>query len=66
MTDWIRLSCASCSGYGWYLGWENCEVYCTDCKGGGTIYISSSDRIAEYPGGRFLGSWPGKYAKETQ
>ncbi len=65
MTRWKTYKCGSCRGYGVvsvysaedFLGAGDCE-----CNGG-TVSVSENDRLAVYPGGPFLGSWPGKFAE---
>ena len=34
---------------------------CTQCDEKGFIYVSEHDRLADYPGGRLRGTWPGKF-----
>ena len=67
--DWRLIRCVNCSGYGQvsaytldgsdFLGPEECR----ECGGSGQLWISPKDRIADYPGGPFRGSWPGAYAE---
>ncbi len=70
---WKSFPCDSCKGKGiegryiWESdGREMVMDYipddCSECEGRGWFVVSEHDRIALYPGGSFLGSWPGKYA----
>ena len=53
---WIQVDCGCCGGIMW--GGEY-PVECRRCKGGGVVALhKKSKRIALYPGGQFLGSWP--------
>jgi hypothetical protein len=66
--DWVRIDCSACSGHGIYAGSNFYATgnpdECSTCDGHGFRWLSSNDRFAEYPGGKFLGSSPGAYVKE--
>jgi DnaJ-class molecular chaperone len=67
MTNWRTTECPNCRGYGVvsdYRGGDFNGAYeCTECGGCGILWISPKDRVAEYPGGKFKGMWPGMYEK---
>ncbi len=49
--DWIQRDCHCCMGLTWTYGTE-----CPDCAGAGSFFVHRpSRRIAQYPGGPFLG-----------
>lgn len=61
VVKWMKIACDNCCN-----GQEWGALYpkeCRDCGGSGFLWLSSSDRIAKWPGGPFLGSAPGEYAK---
>ena len=66
MVRWRKFTCDSCRGTGVvsaysasdFLGVDDCKACNT-----GEVYVSENDRLAEWPGGRFLGRWPGKFAE---
>ena len=63
-TKWRKFRCGSCRGYGIVMVYaHDGPDHTDDCRycNMGTVYISENDRLAEWPGGPFLGSWPGKY-----
>ena len=67
--NWIHARCSLCGGHGqrssytWdgsdFLGPEECPR----CGGSGDVWVSSKDRLAQYPGGPLMGSAPGLYAE---
>lgn len=62
----IRLKCSSCRGFGMVEGYESVDD-CSDCGGSGHGgFLLPSDRIVEYPGGPFRGSYPKGSYKEMQ
>ncbi len=61
--DWIIVSCPTCGGHGLREGFGGEFIECRTCGGIGGLYLSPHDRVADYPGGPFRGSWPGEYAR---
>lgn len=69
MAHWRLARCSGCGGHGLvsaytfdgsdFLG----AAECRDCGGSGSVFVSDNDRLAEYPGGRLLGSAPGLFEK---
>lgn len=67
---WRRIPCVHCGGHGQVArysvdGFEG-AVECSECDGSGQVCISPRDRLAKWPGGPFLGSWPGRYAEAVR
>jgi len=54
MAQWRTATCSICNGRGIINNGYDEPMDCPYCSGGG-IFISPKGRIAEYPGGRFLG-----------
>ncbi len=59
--EWRIVKCDECDGRGvvssYTLGgtdFEGAKV-CPTCRGNGQLYITPTGRIAQYPGGRFVG-----------
>ena len=52
------MECGCCNGLRWCGEYP---VECSDCGGSGFIFITEHDRIIDYPGGPFRGSWPGRF-----
>ena len=67
MVRWRKFTCDSCCGTGVVSGYADDGEFIgpVDCKAcnTGEVYVSENDRLAEWPGGRFLGRWPGKFAE---
>ena len=67
MVRWRTFTCGSCRGHGVVSGYAGDGEFIgpVDCDGCnmGEVYVSENDRLAEWPGGRFLGRWPGKFAE---
>lgn len=63
MKTWLPDTCTRCGGHTVYEAWNGDYdiVDCMECSGG-LVWISPKDRIAAWPGGPFLGSWPGRFA----
>lgn len=64
MSEWIKDRCGVCvAGYvsdyssGDFEGAKECD----SCNGSGSLFVSERDRLAAWPGGPFLGSWPGRF-----
>lgn len=69
MVIWKRTRCYNCDGHGIVASYS-CNDFegadeCNICAGSGSIAISPKDRLAKWPGGPFLGSFPGSYQKES-
>lgn len=68
MTRWKQFTCGSCRGTGmesaYTLGGSD-FLGATDCRACnyGTVWVSEKDRLAQWPGGPFLGYAPGKFAE---
>jgi hypothetical protein len=64
VTEWKPDLCTTCGGHTVYAVWNGDYdiVDCHDCSNG-YVWISSKDRIAAWPGGPFLGSYPGRFAE---
>lgn len=56
MAQWISRLCSKCHGNAVATGDR-----CAPCGGTGKVFVSDKDRIAEYPGGPFLGMEPGAW-----
>ena len=57
---WTQISCITCGGHGVVADYGNGEDFygaaeCRDCNGSGSVWKSPTGRIAQYPGGRFVG-----------
>ena len=61
MKRWLPDDCPECGGSGLIQAWEPTD--CHPCGGSGQVWISPKDRVADYPGGPFRGSYPGRYNK---
>ena len=66
MARWKTTDCYGCGGHGVVSVYSASDFEgagdCRACGGSGQLLISERDRIADYPGGPFRGSWPGKFA----
>jgi len=62
---WRWKSCPNCGGRGIVSVYSQDDFEgpgsCPECGGEGIVWISPKDRVADYPGGPFRGSWPGAY-----
>jgi hypothetical protein len=65
-TRWLEDTCGCCRGTGLvsdYSGGDfNGPAECDACGGQGGFVVSENDRLAMWPGGPFLGVWPGRFA----
>ena len=50
LDDWSTVNCHHCVHGIRFNGYE-----CTSCNGMGTVYITPSGRLMDYPGGHFIG-----------
>jgi DnaJ-class molecular chaperone len=61
-SDWTSRKCPNCEGHGqvceYSFGGGDFEgpAECKDCNGTGQIWKSPRGALAQYPGGKFLGS----------
>ena len=55
-----KEECGCCAGIQWGGDYPR---ECLNCGGSGFIFITEHDRIIDYPGGPFRGSYPGKFQK---
>ena len=66
MTLWREDSCGQCRGYGVVSDYSGGDfdgaAECPGCGGIGGYYVSEKDRLAMWPGGPFLGRYPGRFA----
>ena len=66
MAKWKSFRCGSCRGTGMVSVYSQFDFLgagdCSACNNG-EVWVSEHDRLAQWPGGPFLGSWPGKYAE---
>ena len=62
--EWKRVKCSVCDGYGVVSDYRSGDfdgaMECLSCNSG-YYWISPKGRIAEYPGGLFLGRLPMEY-----
>jgi hypothetical protein len=62
---WTKVDCCDCVGHGvvsvYSLGGTDFDGAgeCRKCGGTGEMWLSPQGRLAEYPGGKFLGSVEG-------
>lgn len=68
MTDWRKVDCARCNGHGVVAVYSSNDfegpAFCPKCGGSCEIWLSPRGGLAEYPGGKFLGS-RADYAQEN-
>ena len=57
MSAWRLINCPRCGGHCVIEAWGGGPADCGECGGGGFFYITSSGRLADYPGGPFRGMW---------
>ena len=66
MVAWKTDKCGGCGGHGVVSSYSATDFLgpaeCRHCGGGGTVFVSENDRLAEYPGGQFVGFSPGAFA----
>ncbi len=62
---WKRFPCSRCRGYGVVdVGYDQVKpADCPDCGGSRMLYVSEHDRVAEWPGGPWVGRWPLQYSE---
>jgi len=65
MAVWKTVNCPNCGGRRVTRDISGKHVDCSDCRTRGFFYISDKDRLAEYPGGPQMGTWPGKFKELT-
>lgn len=67
MAKWRTKPCSECDGRGIVPHYSGVDFLgpkeCPRCGGSGVIHVPEKDRLAQYPGGALLGTWPGKYAE---
>lgn len=70
MASWLKDRCGNCGGHGIVSDYGMGDDFygpkdCDSCDGAGSVWISSGDRVALYPGGPLKGRWPGRFAYLT-
>ena len=64
---YVKVRCPRCGGHGVVSVYSHDDFEgpgdCPGCKGAGWLCIYESDRVALYPGGPLMGSWPGEYKR---